>query len=118
MLVGICFSASALALRPPEKRASSATPKPETHNTAKSGQATVDYIVSGVLDDIHIYMDRHFHKGEYNHTLNLIKMAVAADPSDLNAYADGGYLLWSMDRDEEALALYKQGLKANPKTYY
>src|ERR1051325_4432676 len=71
IFVGICLSASALARRPPEKHANSATPKPETLRTAKSGQATVDYIVSGVLDDMHIYMDRHFHKGEYNHTLNL-----------------------------------------------
>ena len=55
-----------------------------------------------------------WHKGEYNHIINLYRMVVAAHPQDIDAYENAGWLLWSMNRDDEALAFYQQGLRANP----
>ena len=90
----------------------------ETQKSAKSSQAAVDSLVSGIVEDVHEWMDTHWHKGEYNHIINLGKIAIAADPKDMDVYVNSGWLLWSMDRDQEAIDLYKSGMKANPTTYY
>src|SRR2546427_109927 len=84
----------------------------------ESSRAAVDSLVNGIVDDVHEWMDKHWHKGEYNHIINLAKIAIAVDPTDLDAYSNSGWLLWSMDRDQEAVDLYLKGIKANPKTSY
>lgn len=89
-----------------------------TTSAALSGPQKVDAMVAGVFDNMHLVTDMHFHKGEYNHIVNLSRMAVAANPDDVTMYSDAGWLLWSMDRDDEAVALYKQGIKANPDSFY
>ena len=83
-----------------------------------TGAIKVDAMLASVFDNVHTLADMHFHKGEYNHIVNLSRMAVAADPSDVDAYSDAAWLLWSMNRDDEAIALYEQGIKANPNSFY
>ncbi len=82
------------------------------------GAGKVDAIAADVFDGLNAVIDMHFHKGEYNHIVNLSRMVVAAQPDNLETYANAGWLLWSMDRDTEAVALYEQGAKANPGTAY
>ena len=83
-----------------------------------AGAQKVDAMVAALFDNMHLLTDMHFHKGEYNHIINLSRMAVAANPDDVDMYSDAGWLLWSMNRDGEAVALYDQGIKANPDSYY
>jgi tetratricopeptide (TPR) repeat protein len=87
-------------------------------NAMKSSPKTVDSLVGGIVDELHEYMDNHWHRGEYNHILNLGKIAIAIDPTDKDVYANSGWLLWSMDRDQEAVDLYLKGVKAMPKSFY
>jgi len=83
-----------------------------------AGDASVDAIVDGVMDRVFDYGDLHWHEGEYNHLVALYKLVGTAQPYRYNAYADAAYLLWSMDRDREAVDLLRIGLKHNPNTYY
>lgn len=78
----------------------------------------VECICEAVIDRLNEATDRHFHKGEYCHNVNLTRMVVSAWPNLMDGYANAGWLLWSMDRDDEAIALFKQGIEANPKSYY
>jgi tetratricopeptide (TPR) repeat protein len=112
MLSAIVWGAAAQTARPAPKSKAGAPAKPV------SGAAKVDAMLGAIFDNMHVVTDMHFHKGEYNHIVNLSRMAVAANPSDVDMYADAGWLLWSMDRDAEAVALYEQGIKANPNSYY
>src|SRR5437899_383059 len=85
---------------------------------AAANSQEVGGIVDKVMARLEIAMDRHWHKGEYNHIVNLSRVVIAAHPDDLETIANAGYLLWSMDRDADAIALYEQGLKDNPKSSY
>jgi tetratricopeptide (TPR) repeat protein len=62
--------------------------------------------------------DEHYHKGEYNHIINLNQIVVEGDPTNLEAYANNAYLLWSTSQNDRAVATLKKGLAANPKGYY
>jgi tetratricopeptide (TPR) repeat protein len=83
-----------------------------------TGARKVDAMLDAVFGEMNVLTDMHFHKGEYNHIVNLSRMTVGALPSDVDMYADAAWLLWSMDRDDEAIALYEQGIKANPNSFY
>ncbi len=83
--------------------------------TAISGAAQVDAICDSILDDLNIAIDAHWHKGEYNHIVNLSRIVVAGRPRDPEPYQNAGWLLWSMNRDPEAIALYQQGIEAMPQ---
>ena len=83
-----------------------------------SGEKRADAINDAVLASLAEITDLHWHKGEYNHIINLDRMIIAGRPDHLDAYANAAWLLWSMNRDAEAVALYQQGLKANPKTAF
>jgi len=87
-------------------------------SAAPGGKTEAEGIVDSVIDRLWVLTDLHWHKGEYNHIVNLCRMVTAADPSRVDAYGNAGWLLWSMDRDAEAVALYQEGLKANPTSYY
>ena len=105
------YGAAQTPARPPKS-------KPAAPTTSVSGAAKVDAMLGAMFDNMHVITDMHYHKGEYNHIVNISRMAVAANPDDLDMYADAGWLLWSMNRDAEAVALYEQGIKANPNSYY
>src|SRR5258708_40157348 len=83
-----------------------------------SGAAQANAIADAVINDLVKYADLHWHKGEYCHIVNLDKMVITAQPDNVDVYSNAGWLLWSMNRDTEAVAMYEQGVKANPKTYY
>ena len=38
-------------------------------------------------------------------------------PHFIEAYTGAAWMLWSMDRDEEAIELYREGVAANPKRH-
>jgi tetratricopeptide (TPR) repeat protein len=90
----------------------------QAQKTGLTGAQKADAILNAVMDRLAEAADAHWHKGEYNHIVNLSRMRLAADPANVELYSDAGWLLWSMKRDNEAVALYQQGLKANPDTYF
>lgn len=126
--LAIAFMAMALLFAPAIGASAQQTPAAKTAARQKTAQAAktapeagqdrADQITEMVLDRLLVVADAHFHKGEYNHIVNLSRMILSARPEELEIYATAGWLLWSMDRDQEAVALYEQGLKANPKTSF
>jgi len=84
---------------------------------AAADRAFADAIADDVVRQLYVVSDRHWHKGEYAHLVNVNRMVVAARPSFIEPYLDAGWLLWSMGRDQEAEALYDQGIAANPNSY-
>ena len=85
---------------------------------AVSSSDNVDSIIDRVFERLVVTTDRHWHKGEYNHMVNLFRMEVVAHPDNVEAYSSAGWLLWSMDRDAEAIAMYEEGIKSNPNTSF
>ena len=83
-----------------------------------SAQETADAILADSLGLIYDQADEHFHQGEYNHIYSLCRIVVQGDPHNVEAFGNSAYLLWSSDRSDEAVAFLKQGIKANPNTYY
>lgn len=84
---------------------------------AESSRTVADAIAVETVRLLQLQADRHWHKGDYCRIVNLNKMFIAAYPDFTDAYANAGWLLWSMDRDDEAVALYDQGIAANPDSY-
>lgn len=82
------------------------------------GSGLADAITASAVNRLWATTDRHWHEGEYNHIIHLCKIVTAGDPEHVEAYSNAGWLLWSMDRDDEAAAIYEDGVKNNRKTYY
>jgi pentatricopeptide repeat protein len=106
---------STLIINPPAKPKAGTKPKPATPVTQ---DALADAILADALRKVWTQTDKHWHQGEYSHIVNLMRLNAQGDPRNLDAYTDGAYLLWSMDRKPEAEALLQQGLRANPGNYY
>lgn len=83
----------------------------------QSNPRAAEAITTEVVRQLYIQSDRHWHKGEYWHIIHLNYMVIAALPQFTNPYVDSAWLLWSMNRDDEAVALYDKGIAANPNTY-
>lgn len=89
-----------------------------TRKSPVSERQMADYILGNTMEALSDLRDVHFHQGEYNHIVNLSYILVQGVPYDMPVYADSAYLLWSTDRNDQAIAFLKQGLKANPNSYY
>ncbi len=83
-----------------------------------SAQETADAILADSLRQIYEKADDHFHEGEYNHAININRIVVQGDPHNVEAYGTAALLLWSTDRNDQAIAFLQQGIQANPDTYY
>ncbi|GIV19910.1 MAG: hypothetical protein KatS3mg023_1661 [Armatimonadota bacterium] len=80
-------------------------------------QKRVDTILEGVLDRWIVQMDRWWHDGQHEHLINMTYFAITLDPHHIDLYQNAGWLLWSSDRDDEAVAMYQRGLRNNPNAY-
>ncbi len=85
--------------------------------SAQSSPDVADAISGEVVRLLYVQSDRHWHKGEYAHIVNLNRMVVAAWPRFTDPYVDSCWLLWSMGRNADAEVLYDQGIAANPDSY-
>lgn len=61
--------------------------------------------------------DEAFHAGDYERAVSLHKAIVALDPSDTESFSVAAWLLWSMEKKEEALAHIERGLQSNPTNW-
>ena len=82
-----------------------------------SQEKLADAILADTMQKLWDQSDAHFHKGEYSHIINLHRIIVQGDPGNLKAYENSAWLLWSTDRNEDAIAFLKQGVKANPSNF-
>jgi len=57
--------------------------------------------------------DQAFHDGDYERAVNLHRAIVALDPNDVESFSVGAWLLWSMEKHQEATAFIARGLAAN-----
>lgn len=110
LFLAVSRCGSAFALLSSEKKTDSRT-------TAKGADSTAEAIIDEAALELAEQTDPHWHLGEYRHVINMYRVVVAARPNYTEGYINAGWLLWSLNRDDEAVALYEQGLKANPDTY-
>jgi tetratricopeptide (TPR) repeat protein len=90
----------------------------EGGGAALTGAGLADAIVGNALARLPERVDEHFEKGEYNHAVNLCRIDVQGRPYNAEAYSNAAYLLWSMAREDEAVALLQAGLSRNRNSYY
>ena len=88
-------------------------------SSEKISQRTLsDAIIANTLGLLYDQADEHFHHGEYNHIIALLRIVVQGDPKNLEAYSNAAFLLWSTNRFDEGTALLAQGLKVNSDSYW
>ncbi len=92
--------------------------KPTAFYTPEGQQQLADAILTDAVDQMWVQADAHWHKGEYNHYVNISRVIVQGDPRNVEAYSNSAYLLWSTGRNDDATAFLKQGLAANSDSYY
>ncbi len=121
----LCISASAQRANAKEPPGSFTGPKPGGVSKAPAALASpveepdvADAILGETLDQIYNQADKHFEKGEWNHSVGLFKMVEEGDPHDVKTYCDVAYMLWSSDRNDQAIEQLKVGLARNPNTSY
>ena len=86
--------------------------------TPKAAESELaDVILAQAMENIWIGGDAFFHRGEWNHNINLNRIIVQAEPWRDECFSNSAYLLWSSDRNEQAIAFLKQGIAVNPKSY-
>lgn len=81
-------------------------------------QIQVDGIVGGVVDRLWQQTDSYWHAGDYPRIIALDRIMTEADPTFLEAYATGGWLMDSLGRRADAEAYYKLGTLNNPHSAY
>ncbi len=116
----ICLAASGALLLPQTASAQNASHKSSPaaiSEVPNDPEIAANAVLADTFSEMREQVDRHFHKGEYNHIVNLERVIVQGEPNDYHAFEDSAWLLWSMDRTPESVAFLKQGLQANPNTF-
>ena len=86
--------------------------------TAAQQQIQASGIVSGVVDHLWNQTDAYWHGGDYPRIVALDRIITEADPQFLEAYSNGGWLMDSLGRTQDALAYYTLGARNNPHAEY
>ena len=86
--------------------------------TAAQQQRQAGGIVSGVVDRLWDQTDVYWHSGDYPRIIALDRVITEADPQFLEAYSNGGWLMDSLGRTQDAQAYYTLGTRNNPHAEY
>jgi tetratricopeptide (TPR) repeat protein len=70
-----------------------------------------------VIDRLWNRGDWYWHEGRYEERVALDRLLIRMEPQFIEPYGTAGWLLDSMGRDEEALALYRQATAAAPERW-
>lgn len=98
--------------------------KPTTAASSAQSDAVVneedmaDAIMGDALAGIFDEADEHYHHGEWNHCLSLYRVVEQGDPHNVETYSNAAMLLWSTDRNDQAIEQLKLGIAANPNTSF
>lgn len=85
--------------------------------SAAAAEARIAAVRDAITEILWIGIDGYWHEGGWEDCLRLNKEIIALDPQFVEAYTSAAWLLWSSDRDEEAIAMYQRGLEANPDSH-
>jgi len=69
-------------------------------------------------DELWTKADEYWHAGDYESCIAIDRRITELDPEDTEAYAVAAWLLWSLERGEEAIAELQRGIEANPENYH
>ena len=67
-----------------------------------------------LTDMLWIGLDVYWHQGGWDDCLRICRDIIILDPQFVEAYTAAAWMLWSSDRDQEAIAMYEKGIEANP----
>lgn len=70
-----------------------------------------------VTDLLWLNTDPYWHVGEWDECIRLARQVIELDPHFIEAYTGPAWMLWSLDREDEVIALYQAGMAANPGSY-
>lgn len=84
---------------------------------ATEAEAQVGEAREALVDLLWMNTEGHWHNGRWNEAIRLCRQIVQIDPHFLEAYNGAAWMLWSMDQDEAAVELYREGVAANPDRY-
>jgi tetratricopeptide (TPR) repeat protein len=81
---------------------------------AKGEPAQVDAILDDVVDRLWARGDWYWHEGRYEERVAVDRLIIRMQPRFAEAYGTSGWLLESLGRPEEALAMYRQAVATVP----
>jgi tetratricopeptide (TPR) repeat protein len=85
--------------------------------SAAVAEARVAEVRDAITEVLWIGIEGYWHEGQWEDCLRLNQEIIALDPQFVEAYTSAAWLLWSYDRDQEAVAMYQQGIAANPDSH-
>ena len=94
------------------------SPTAQAAPTAAQQQVQASGIVSGVVDKLWNQTDVYWHGGDYPRIIAVDRIITEADPQFLEAYSNGGWLMDSLGRRQDAEAYYTLGTRNNPHSEY
>ncbi len=84
--------------------------------SAKEAERVVAEERDFLTDILWMGIDGYWHEGDGESCVRLCQEITVLDPQFVEAYTNAAYLRWNENRDAEAIALYEQGLAANPES--
>ena len=70
-----------------------------------------------LTDMLWMKTEDYWHVGKWDEAIRLCRQIVQVDPHFVEAYTGAAYLLYSMDKDDAAIELFRAGMAANPRNY-
>ena len=89
--------------------------------TAAAARQSAADAVEMLIEVNQALADHYFHTGEWDNTVTALDRVITLRPTDVNAYANAAWLLWSTDKTDRALAFYRRMIEnnpTNPEAYY
>jgi tetratricopeptide (TPR) repeat protein len=77
----------------------------------------VEEILDDVVDRLWDRADWYWHEGRYEERVALDRLIIRMEPGFIEPYGTAGWLLESLGRDQEALALYRQAVATVPERW-
>jgi len=70
-----------------------------------------------LTDTLWLGTDPYWHSGRWDECVRICKQIIEVDPHFVEAYTAAAWMLWSQEKDAEAIALFNAGIKANPESW-
>ena len=112
--LGLLLAGIGLLLAHPSDAASRQKRRAGHAKPAVRAPAQVDPILDDIVDRLWTRGDWYWHEGRYEERVALDRLVIRMEPRFTEAYGTAGWLLESLGRNQEALALYRQAVAAAP----
>lgn len=70
-----------------------------------------------LTDMLWLKTDDYWHTGQWEEAIRLCRQIVQLDPHFIEAWTGAAWMLWSSERDAEAIELFQTGAAANPTSW-